>query len=85
MEYIKEGSTLPVPFNLIPTPKGVYLVSKKVFYYIWNKRKLALIISDNNKGAINKCDTFWKNKKYNQNIQAAKNKEVRFLYSLLAV
>jgi hypothetical protein len=24
MEFINEGSTLPSPFNLIPTPKGIY-------------------------------------------------------------
>ena len=23
MEYIKQGSTLPVPFNIIPTPKSI--------------------------------------------------------------
>ena len=31
MQYIKEGATLPVPFNIIPTPKTIiYLVNKVV-------------------------------------------------------
>jgi hypothetical protein len=34
MEYIKEGSTLAVPFNLIPTPQSL------VRFYKWVKMKL---------------------------------------------
>ncbi|KAL3860514.1 hypothetical protein ACJMK2_010633 [Sinanodonta woodiana] len=30
MEYIKEGSTLPIPFNIFPTPKSVYKLLKSV-------------------------------------------------------
>ncbi len=30
MEYIKEGSTLPVPFNIIPTPKSCINIFKKL-------------------------------------------------------
>lgn len=34
MEYIKEGSTLAVPFNLIPTPQSL------VRFYKWSKTKM---------------------------------------------
>jgi hypothetical protein len=34
MEYIKEGSTLAVPFNLIPTPQSL------VRFYKWSKTKI---------------------------------------------
>ncbi|CAF1249920.1 unnamed protein product, partial [Didymodactylos carnosus] len=30
MEYIKEGATLPVPFNIIPTPKSLYYLYQKI-------------------------------------------------------
>lgn len=29
MEYIEDGSTLPVPLNLIPTPKSVMLLFRQ--------------------------------------------------------
>lgn len=35
MEYIKEGGTLPVPFNLLPTPISTYINLK-----IWLKEYL---------------------------------------------
>ena len=31
MEYIKEGFTLPVPLNLVPTPIGLYNSFKKLY------------------------------------------------------
>ncbi|CAF3484392.1 unnamed protein product [Rotaria sp. Silwood1] len=31
MEYIQEGGTLPVPFNLIPTPKTFYYLYERIF------------------------------------------------------
>ncbi|CAF1556535.1 unnamed protein product [Rotaria magnacalcarata] len=31
MEYIKEGGTLPVPFNIIPTPKSFYYLFRRIF------------------------------------------------------
>jgi hypothetical protein len=34
MEYIKDGATLPVPFNIIPTPSKVYIAIKKIFNFI---------------------------------------------------
>ncbi len=34
MEYIKEGATLPVPFNIIPTPYSIYNLGKKFFNFI---------------------------------------------------
>ncbi|KAK3600933.1 hypothetical protein CHS0354_004142 [Potamilus streckersoni] len=39
MEYIKEGSTLPIPFNIIPTPKAVCKLLKSVcvLFRIHNK------------------------------------------------
>ena len=35
MEFIKGGGTLPVPFNIIPTPKSVYYLSLKLFNLIF--------------------------------------------------
>ncbi|CAF0823158.1 unnamed protein product [Rotaria sordida] len=32
MEYIQEGGTLPVPFNVIPTPKTFYYLYKRIFH-----------------------------------------------------
>lgn len=34
MEYIKEGSTLPIPFNIIPTPKSILLMIKRIKNFI---------------------------------------------------
>ncbi|CAH1779725.1 unnamed protein product [Owenia fusiformis] len=31
MEFIKEGSTLPVPFNIIPTPKAIYYFFRSIY------------------------------------------------------
>jgi hypothetical protein len=31
MEYIKDESTLPIPFNIIPSPKTVFYILKTVF------------------------------------------------------
>jgi hypothetical protein len=31
MEYIREGATLPVPFNIVPTPKSFYYLALKCF------------------------------------------------------
>ena len=30
MQYIKEGGSLPVPFNIIPTPKTMFNLIKKI-------------------------------------------------------
>ncbi len=38
MEYIKEGSTLPVPFNLIPTPKAFVIINNKIKEFIKKKK-----------------------------------------------
>ena len=35
MEYIREGSVLPIPFNIIPTPSLVY----EGFCTVFGKRK----------------------------------------------
>lgn len=35
MEYIREGSVLPIPFNIIPTPSFVY----EGFCTVFGKRK----------------------------------------------
>ena len=37
MQYIKEGFTLPAPFNLIPVPSAIYKVIKKSFKYLKEK------------------------------------------------
>ncbi|CAF1250908.1 unnamed protein product, partial [Didymodactylos carnosus] len=31
MEYIKEGASLPVPFNIVPTPKSIYYLYRRIF------------------------------------------------------
>jgi hypothetical protein len=37
MEFIKEGSVLPIPFNIIPTPASMYDLIKKVFFCCKNE------------------------------------------------
>jgi hypothetical protein len=32
MEFIKEGSVLPIPFNIIPTPASIFDIIKKIFF-----------------------------------------------------
>ncbi|CAF3440747.1 unnamed protein product [Rotaria socialis] len=32
MEYIQEGGTLPVPFNIIPTPKSIFYLYQRIFH-----------------------------------------------------
>ena len=39
MEYIKDGGTLPVPFNIIPTPKAFYISFKKIIDVFKKKKK----------------------------------------------
>lgn len=39
MDYIKEGFTLPVPLNLIPTPIGIYEAIKWILAKIKQKKK----------------------------------------------
>lgn len=34
MEFIKGGATLPVPFNVIPTPKSFYYLVLKIFKFM---------------------------------------------------
>jgi hypothetical protein len=38
MEYIKEGYTLPVPFNLIPTPLAISYTFKNLWKRIEEKK-----------------------------------------------
>lgn len=38
MEYIKDGGTLPVPINIIPTPKSFVYMFKKI-KGIFSKKK----------------------------------------------
>ena len=37
MEYIKEGSTLPVPLNIIPTPKSIHSIFNKILKF-WKRK-----------------------------------------------
>ena len=39
MEFIKEGSVLPIPFNIIPTPASIFSIMKKVFFCYNPKEK----------------------------------------------
>jgi hypothetical protein len=55
MEYIREGATLPVPFNIIPSPKAII----RIFYSIINCKKR------NAKEPKNESD---RNKKISQNL-----------------
>ena len=41
MEYIQEGATLPVPFNIIPTPKSFYYLIKNLIDLVMCRRKKA--------------------------------------------
>lgn len=45
MEYIKDGGTLPVPFNVIPSPKSIYYFFKKIIAKI---RRKSLLDKDEN-------------------------------------
>ncbi len=47
MQYIKEGATLPVPFNIIPTPKAFYKFCEKI-YSRFKRNKPNLKIELNN-------------------------------------
>jgi hypothetical protein len=49
MEYINEGSTLPPPLNIIPTPKGVCGLVKKIIHRI--KKKPTMNATNSNKNA----------------------------------
>jgi hypothetical protein len=40
MEFIKGGGTLPVPFNIIPTPKSIYYLFLKLFNIIFCCRNM---------------------------------------------
>ncbi len=33
MEFIKEGATLPVPLNVVPTPSSIVYFMKQIFCY----------------------------------------------------
>jgi hypothetical protein len=33
MEFIKKGSALPIPFNIIPTPYGIFKALKSLFNF----------------------------------------------------
>jgi hypothetical protein len=39
MEYIRQGGTLPVPFNIIPTPKSFYNLIKRLTYCFSKKKQ----------------------------------------------
>ena len=32
MEFIKEGSVLPIPFNIVPTPASMFEILKRVLF-----------------------------------------------------
>lgn len=39
MEYIKDGGTLPPPINIIPTPKSVIYMFKKLVNFFSRKKE----------------------------------------------
>ncbi|XP_033631694.1 short transient receptor potential channel 4-like [Asterias rubens] len=39
MSYFDEGETLPVPFNIIPSPKSIYYIFRAMYRFIYKKRK----------------------------------------------
>jgi hypothetical protein len=39
MEFIKEGFTMPVPFNLVPTPKSFVYGAKRIIDKVLKKDK----------------------------------------------
>jgi hypothetical protein len=65
MEYINEGSTLPPPLNIIPAPKGVYKLVKKIIHRI--KKKPTINDTNSNKNAH-------LNGNHNKNLFRVKNK-----------
>jgi hypothetical protein len=48
MEFIKEGATLPIPMNIIPTPAFIYESIKKLFFCFKNSNN-----SDDNNNDFN--------------------------------
>ena len=52
MEYINEGSTLPPPLNIVPTPKGIYVFIKKMLNFI-EKRRNMFTLKDEYKPKVN--------------------------------
>ena len=51
MEFINEGSTLPPPLNIVPTPKGVYELVKKIIRRI--KKKPTMNSNSKKNGHLN--------------------------------
>lgn len=39
MEYIKDGGTLPPPINIIPTPKSIFYMFKKLINFFSRKKE----------------------------------------------
>ncbi len=39
MEFIREGSTLPIPLNLVPTPKSIVLSYKYLINFVKKKKQ----------------------------------------------
>lgn len=57
MQYIKDGFTLPAPFNLIPVPESIFKLMKKCFRKIKEKKTLELEINEAEENAKeNKID-----------------------------
>lgn len=52
MEYIREGATLPVPFNIIPTPKSFYYLFLKLVNLFKKKSKKEMSSSSSEPAAV---------------------------------
>jgi hypothetical protein len=60
MEFIKSGATLPVPLNVIPTPKSFFNLLRKIHFFVWNR---CLKKGANQKEVIDKNDVSIKSTK----------------------
>jgi hypothetical protein len=49
MQYIKDGFTLPAPFNLIPAPNSIFKLLKKFCKYLKEKKTLNINPNENSK------------------------------------
>jgi hypothetical protein len=57
MQYIKEGFTLPAPFNLIPVPAAIFKIIKNFFKYLKEKKQPDNLGQDNVANQIEKENT----------------------------
>lgn len=70
MQYIKDGFTLPVPFNLIPVPASIFRRIKILFKKLKEKQSASSSnLSQQQQQQLPQLQSVEKNAKYNEEIQ----------------